>query len=207
MRRPDEIDALLAIAQVRQYASVAQVTLLDALVALTLQPEEVIDILDPLMDGYVEVPDLVTLAELGRHSAGARDAGLAMTARFLVDSGHGLVFVMGDVRQASRYLARWLHAAVVEFVAGESAADPRIAERIGLIRSWAFEGYDPTRQERHRLAMFDRSARFADVRIATALRAAAQDDDYALANIFDERTASEVRPRLAYACVGFRGVL
>lgn len=208
MRIPVSEVALQALASVRAYPSLDYVGLRDALVALAIDDETALDILDPLVPVEVEIPDIVTLADLAAISASHRQRGLEVASAFLRDTRTSLQFVMFDLRRVSRFLTRWVYAEAVEAIAAgaHEGKDQRIAERLAYIRDWAQQGYDPTRVERHRIAMFDRTSRFASRDLATILRGAAQDDDSAIGAL-SPGVANKIRERLAYACMGFVGVL
>lgn len=190
--------SLLAVVSLRGCENPWEATLVEAISSLAI---------DPLEAKYLEeIPRGVTMGYLAADSgSNMRRICIEIASSYLAGKS-GLPFVMADLKATSPFLFQWVYAEIVA-VAAESAYlgnDQRIAERVALMRSWSEIGYHPTRKERHRVAMWDRSSRLAGFALPSILRGAAQGDPFALVQV-EASWIADIRPRLAYACMGFRG--
>lgn len=183
----------LAVARMRGVEP-EQLSLGDALVALTIDPHEAGDI--------EMIADRVTLQELDEHY-GMRDVALEVAALYIVQHP-SLGFVLLDLHDASRWVSRWVLSEAVVCAAeqGGRAGDERITDRVELMRDMATRRVELTRQERHGIAMWDRTSRMAYSSIAKALRAAAQDEPMIIGELAGT-PGSTMRARMAYACRAF----
>jgi hypothetical protein len=190
--------SLLAVVSLRGCKNPWEATLVEAVSSLAI---------DPLEAKYLEeIPSGVTMGHLAADFGSKMRSICVEIASAYLAGRSGLPFVMADLKTTSPFLFQWVYAELV-VVAAESAflgSDPRIVERVALMRSWSEMGYQPTRKERHRVAMWDRSSRLAGMILPSVLRGAAQGDPFSLTQV-QASWIADIRPRLAYACMGFRG--